>query len=55
MSDEGAEVLGLIAAWLRGYVAFPSGHAATAVTLWAAHTHLAAHFDSTPRLARPRG
>ena len=36
---------------LRSYVAFPSAHAAVAVTLWAAHTHLAARFDSTPRLA----
>jgi hypothetical protein len=36
---------------LRSYVAFPSGHAALAVTLWAAHTHMAAAFDSTPRLA----
>jgi hypothetical protein len=32
-------------------VAFPSGHAAVAVTLWAAHTHLVHSFGSTPRLA----
>ena len=40
-----------IAAFLRSYVAFPSSHAAVAATLWAAHTHLAERFDSTPRLA----
>jgi Protein of unknown function (DUF3631) len=48
---DGAQLLGDIAAFLRSYVAFPSPHAAAAVTLWAAHTHLAASFDSTPRLA----
>lgn len=37
--------------WLTGYVAFPSAHAAVAVTLWIVHTHLAACFDSTGRLA----
>lgn len=49
--DDGAQILTRISQWLRGYVAFPSNHAAAAVTLWAAHTHLVAHFDSTPRLA----
>jgi hypothetical protein len=47
----GAEVLDDVAQFLRDYVAFPSSHAAIAVTLWAAHTHLAGSFDSTPRLA----
>jgi hypothetical protein len=32
-------------------VAFPSKHAAVAVALWAAHTHLVHSFGSTPRLA----
>jgi hypothetical protein len=45
-----AALLDDVAEFLRGYVAFPS-HAASAVTLWAAHTHLVASFDSTPRLA----
>jgi hypothetical protein len=36
--------------WLTGYVAFPSRHAAVAVTLWIVHTHLAGCFDSTGRL-----
>lgn len=47
----GAAVLDDVAEFLRAYVAFPSSHAPVAVTLWAAHTHLAAQFDSTPRLA----
>lgn len=46
-----AALLNELHGWLRSYVAFPSAHAAVAVTLWAAHTHLAARFDSTPRLA----
>lgn len=50
-SPDGAALLGQVAAFLRSYVAFPSGHAAVAVALWAAHTHLAQQFDSTPRLA----
>ena len=37
--------------FLLSYVVFPSGAAAAAVTLWAAHTHLVAAFESTPRLA----
>jgi Protein of unknown function (DUF3631) len=48
---DGAQLLGDVHAFLRGYVAFPSSHAAVAVTLWAAHTHLADKFESTPRLA----
>jgi hypothetical protein len=48
---DGGQLLDDVAAFLRSYVAFPSAHAAVAVTLWAAHTHLAAAFDSTPRLA----
>ena len=48
---DGAALLDEAHAFLRSYVAFPSSHAAIAVTLWAAHTHLAAGFESTPRLA----
>jgi hypothetical protein len=48
---DGAQLLDDVAAFLRSYVAFPSPHAAVAVALWAAHTHLAEQFDSTPRLA----
>ena len=48
---DGGEVLGQVHQFLCAYAAFPSPHAATAVTLWAAHTHLVARFESTPRLA----
>jgi Protein of unknown function (DUF3631) len=48
---DGGQLLDDVAAFLRSYVAFPSAHAAVAVTLWAAHTHLGEQFDSTPRLA----
>jgi hypothetical protein len=41
------DVLGLFA----DYVAFPTLEAAWAATLWAAHTHFAGHFETTPRLA----
>jgi hypothetical protein len=48
---EGAELLAEVQAYLSRFVVFPSEHARTAVTLWAAHTHLVKCFDSTPRLA----
>jgi len=48
---DGAQLLNDVHTFLCDYVAFPSTHAAAAVTLWAAHTHLAAAFESTPRLA----
>ena len=48
---DGAQLLDQVHGFLCGYVAFPSGHAAVAVTLWAAHTHLVTRFESTPRLA----
>lgn len=37
--------------FLARYVSFPSANALVAVTLWAAHTHAAHCFDSSPRLA----
>jgi hypothetical protein len=48
---EGAELLDQVAAMLARYVAFPSPAALAAVTLWAAHCHAVAAFESTPRLA----
>ena len=42
-----AALLDELRGWLTSYVAFPSAHAAVAVTLWIVHTHLAACFDST--------
>jgi Protein of unknown function (DUF3631) len=48
---DGAQLLDDVRKFLGRFVAFPSSHAQVAVTLWAAHTHLVAQFDSTPRLA----
>jgi len=47
----GAELLDDVAAALARYVAYPSPASCDAVALWAAHSHLVEHFDSTPRLA----
>lgn len=47
----GAEVLDAVRGFLVAHVAFPSGEAADAVALWAAHCHLVQSFESTPRLA----
>jgi hypothetical protein len=48
---DAAGLLDDLAEWLLGYVAFPVKDAVIAVTLWIAHTHLTARFESTPRLA----
>jgi Protein of unknown function (DUF3631) len=48
---EGADLLDQVAAMLARYIAFPSPAARDAVTLWAAHCHAVAAFESTPRLA----
>lgn len=48
---DGAAVLDETAAFLGRFVAFPSESAHVAVTLWAAHCHAVAAFDSSPRLA----
>jgi Protein of unknown function (DUF3631) len=48
---DGAGLLDDVEAFIRRFCALPSEAAYVAVTLWAAHTHLAARFDSTPRLA----
>jgi hypothetical protein len=49
--DGDSSPLAVAHAFLGAYVAFPTVHAPVAVTLWAAHTHLAQHFEATPRLA----
>jgi hypothetical protein len=49
--EPGADVLDAVHAFLVAHVAFPSREGADAVTLWAAHCHLVACFESTPRLA----
>jgi Protein of unknown function (DUF3631) len=48
---EGADLLDQVADFLAHYVAFPTPAARDAVTLWAAHCHQVAAFESTPRLA----
>ena len=48
--SHGAGLLDEVHTFLRGYVASPPP-CRGAATLWAAHTHLAAAFESTPRLA----
>lgn len=50
-ATEGAKVLDEVRSQLERFVAFPSDDAAVTATLWAAHTHLIARFDSSPRLA----
>jgi len=50
-SGDLAATLDQVREFLRRFVVLPSDAAATAVTLWAAHTHLVDAFDSTPRLA----
>lgn len=37
--------------FIRRFCVFSDEHALTAVTLWAAHTHMVEHFHTTPRLA----
>ena len=48
---DGGAVLDQVEAFIGRFVAFPSEHTRVAVTLWAAHTHAADHFECTPRLA----
>lgn len=48
---DGATVLDDTQHFIKRFCAFPDPHCLTAVTLWAAHTHMAAHFHTTPRLA----
>ncbi len=48
---DGATALDEAGRFLRRFAVFPSSHAATAVTLWAAMTHSFQAFDCAPRLA----
>ncbi len=47
----GAELLDDVRTFIRRFIAFPSDAALQAVTLWAAHAHMAEHFHTSPRLA----
>jgi hypothetical protein len=51
VTPDGGKLLDEVWEFLLSYVAFPSLHSSVAVVLWAAHTHLAQQFESTPRLA----
>lgn len=48
--DTLADLLDKTEAFLRRYVAFPSGHPPTAIALWIAHTYAYDHFDVSPFL-----
>ncbi len=48
---DGAAVLDSVHAFLGRFVAYPSKEARVAHTLWIAHTHLMAAWESTPRIA----
>ena len=50
-SIDGAFLLDEVRAFIRRFCVFPDEHCLTAVTLWAAHAHMAEHFYTTPRLA----
>lgn len=47
----GADLLDDTRAFIGRFCAFPDDHCLTAVTLWAAHTHVIEHLHTTPRLA----
>lgn len=49
--DDPAEVLDSVRDFCARFIAYPSEHAATAHTLWCAHAHGMAAWESTPRIA----
>ncbi len=51
ISRNGATILDDIHDFVGRFCAFPDHHALTAVTLWAAHTHMVEYFHTTPRMA----
>ncbi len=48
---DGRDLLDAVHAFLGRFVAYPSGHAHVAHTLWIAHAHLMDAWESTPRIA----
>ena len=50
-THDGARILDDVRAFIARFVAFPVNAALDATTLWAAHSHMAAHFHTSPRLA----
>ena len=51
VKSEGYKALNAVRDYLDRFISYPSDHALTAHTLWVAHTHLMAEWDSTPRLS----
>ena len=47
----GEVMLNSVHRFLGRFIAFPSEHAHTALSLWVVHTHMMSAWDSTPRLA----
>lgn len=47
----GAALLEDVRAFIARFVAFQNEHCLTAVSLWAAHTHMVEHLHTTPRIA----
>src|SRR5690606_7985564 len=47
----GAALLDDVREFVGRFCVLPSEHALVTVTLWIAHTHMARHFHTTPRLA----
>lgn len=50
-APNGDDLLNRVLAFVRRFVSLPSDHAAFAVVLWVAHTHLMDAWDTTPRIA----
>ena len=51
IESAGFEILDDTRAFIARFCAFPDKHCLTAITLWAAHTHIVEHLHTTPRLA----
>ncbi len=51
LHPDGAALLDEVRHFIRRFCVMPSDQALTAVTLWAAHSHVVEHFHTTPRLA----
>jgi hypothetical protein len=51
LAEDGAALLDDVREFISRFCVFPSEHALTAVTVWAAHAHMIEHFHTTPRLA----
>jgi len=50
-ASDACVLLNDVRSFVRRFCVFPDEHCLTAVTLWAAHTHMVKNFHTTPRLA----